>query len=77
MFGEFAAADDAVGLGEQHISVGRGQHLGEHGCVDALSVDEIGFGGPALPTPLASICRLNELSDGRDVLDGGEPVGGG
>ena len=69
---QLAASDNAVGLGDQDEGLRLVHLLGEHGCIDPLAIDEVGLSGPALSTLFASIGRLNEVDNGRDVMGGGE-----
>lgn len=69
---QFATSDNAVGFGYEDEGLGLRQYLGEHGCIDALTVDQVGLGSPSRSALFTSIGRLNEVDDGRDVMGGGE-----
>ncbi len=67
---QLAATDESVTLGEQHDCAGPFEQVNEHRSVDALTVDEIGFGGPTGATAVAAIRRLHQIDHCGYVLGG-------
>jgi hypothetical protein len=63
---ESTASDDApIGFGDEQGRVARGHQFAEHGCVDALSTEQVSLCGPSAPLtgPVGGIDHGDNLID--------------